>query len=239
MVFVTGDTHGNVLGEMKRFNSKKFSKKKSLTKQDVVIIAGDFGFLFNNPQTSEEQYWLEWLRDQPFTTAFIDGNHDNFDLLNHLPTNRKWGGTVGVVNDSIFHLLRGYVYTIEGETFFCFGGARSIDKHLRTEGVSYWIDEEPGYWDYVKALIVFEEHRNAFDYIITHDAPSCIRNQLISHHCGEEKYQLIDFLDMMVQDLSFRHWYFGHHHIDRTIEDKFTCCYNRIHEIGGKDNGKQ
>ena len=40
-------------------------------------------------------------------------------------------------------LKRGECYTIEGKTFFTFGGAYSIDRLLRKEGVSWWWQELP------------------------------------------------------------------------------------------------
>ena len=39
-----------------------------------------------------------------------------------------FGGQVGVLNESIFHLKRGYVYTIGEKKIFTFGGGYSIDK---------------------------------------------------------------------------------------------------------------
>ena len=56
---------------------------------DYVVIAGDFGGLWDGSQ--KDQYWLDWLNKKPFTTLFVDGNHENFDLLNTLPEKRmEW-----------------------------------------------------------------------------------------------------------------------------------------------------
>ena len=53
-----------------------------MTKNDYVIIAGDFG-IWND--TKQERYNLDWLEDKPFTTLFVDGNHSNFDRLYAMP----------------------------------------------------------------------------------------------------------------------------------------------------------
>ena len=56
-----------------------------------------------------EKKWQEkWLEEKPFTTLFVDGNHENFDLLNTLPE-RQWnGGRVHVVREHVLHLMRGH-----------------------------------------------------------------------------------------------------------------------------------
>ena len=75
MLYITGDCHG----DFRRFTVKNFPEQKQLTKQDCVLIAGDFGGVWDGSR--QEQYWLDWLDARPFTTLFVDGNHENFDLL--------------------------------------------------------------------------------------------------------------------------------------------------------------
>lgn len=41
-IFVTGDCHGNV----RKFNNSSFPEQKELTKNDTVIICGDFGLVW-------------------------------------------------------------------------------------------------------------------------------------------------------------------------------------------------
>ena len=76
MIYCTGDTHGN----WNRFSTDIFPEQKEMTRDDFVIICGDFGLWAD---TKEEKYWLDWLNDKPFTTLFIDGNHENFSRLNN------------------------------------------------------------------------------------------------------------------------------------------------------------
>ncbi len=58
MIFVTGDTHG----EFERFSSKNFPEQRGMTKDDYVIICGDFGIWEDSPS---ERYWYKWLSDKP------------------------------------------------------------------------------------------------------------------------------------------------------------------------------
>ena len=141
-IYITGDTHGDI--DIHKLTAGRWPEGRQLTKDDILIIAGDFGLVFSPYKDETERYWLDWLDECPWTTLFIDGNHENFDRLYKLPCEERYGGPVGVVRPSVLHLRqRGHVYTIAGKRFWCFGGATSIDKAYRTEGRSWWPQEEP------------------------------------------------------------------------------------------------
>ena len=57
----------------------------------------------------------------------MDGNHENFDLLNAYPGKEWRGGRVHEVRPHVLHLMRGQVYVIDGLTWFTMGGAASHD----------------------------------------------------------------------------------------------------------------
>ena len=92
---------------------------------DYVIITGDFGGVWDN--SPRETYWLDWLEEKPFTTLFVDGNHENFDRLGELPVHQCQGGKVHYIRPHVLHLMRGQVFEIGGVTFFTMGGAASHD----------------------------------------------------------------------------------------------------------------
>lgn len=160
MIYVTGDTHGPVsLGRMsvdgysRRLNRDSFPEQRKMTKEDYVIICGDFGGVWNFAMESrEERYWLDWLDSRSFTTLFIPGNHENYDRLYGISDStlldswlydgirddpalrtqgypqKDWhGGKVRKIRESVLMLERGYVFDIDGARCFCFGGARSHD----------------------------------------------------------------------------------------------------------------
>ncbi|MFW6226459.1 MAG: metallophosphoesterase, partial [bacterium] len=180
MIFITGDTHG----DFSRFSSKKFPEGKKLTKQDYIIITGDFGGIWDvNDSNPSETYNLKWLGQKPWTTLFIDGNHENFDRLNQFPEKEMFNDIVGVVNDSIFHLKRGKVYIINKLKFFTFGGGYSLDKDRRTPYIHWWPQELPNYTEYKLGLDNLVKYNNKVDYIITH---SCSNN--IFHLMSKKHY---------------------------------------------------
>ena len=84
MIYVTGDTHIPV--DIQKLSTKRFPAQKELTKDDYVIICGDFGGVwdvdrFKVQESPEEKNALDWLESKPFTTLFVPGNHENYDRL--------------------------------------------------------------------------------------------------------------------------------------------------------------
>ena len=114
MVYLTGDTHG----ELDRF---KHGKLRWLGKRDVVLVLGDFGFVWDGSKA--EQKKLDWLRKRPYTLLFLDGSHENYDLLAQYPTVELFGGKVQALGGNVYHVCRGSVLELEGKKYLCFGGA--------------------------------------------------------------------------------------------------------------------
>ncbi|MEG0615810.1 MAG: metallophosphoesterase family protein, partial [Oscillospiraceae bacterium] len=73
MICITGDVHG----DFTRFNDKRI---KRLRKNDCLIICGDFGFLWNGSR--KEKSLLKKLGRKRYNVLFVDGCHENFELLN-------------------------------------------------------------------------------------------------------------------------------------------------------------
>ena len=141
MIYITGDIHGRV--DISKLNSKNFKEGKTLTKDDYVIICGDFGLVWGLGFEKEDHYFQKWLNEKPWTTLFIDGNHENFDLLNSYKKEQWHGGYVHKISDSIIHLMRGEIYNIDNLRVFTFGGGASHDIKYREEGKTWWKEELP------------------------------------------------------------------------------------------------
>ena len=45
-IYITGDTHG----DFQRFGSKYFPQQKEMSREDYVVVAGDFGGLWDGSQ---------------------------------------------------------------------------------------------------------------------------------------------------------------------------------------------
>lgn len=120
-IFITGDTHGN----FSRFKKDIFYEQRGLNKDDLVLICGDFGGVWDG--SPRERYWLDWLEDKPFTTDFVSGNHENYELLSTFPVQEWYGGLAQYIRPSVIHLTRGQVFDICGKRFFTMRGASSHD----------------------------------------------------------------------------------------------------------------
>ena len=154
-IYVTGDIHGYPI----RLSDEQLNKRGVvLTKGDKLIICGDFGLPWYNDV--QDLQCLQWLSQKPFEVLFVDGNHENFDLLNEFPVEVRYGGKVHKLKDNIYHLMRGEVYEIEGKTFFAFGGATSVDKYMREEHVSWWHEEVYDKEELFNAISNLTEHEN-------------------------------------------------------------------------------
>ena len=225
MIYIIGDTHIPI--DIGKLNTKNFSQQKEMTKDDYVIVLGDFGLLWKKNKTYE--YWKTWLEERNFTTLWIDGNHENSDWIDSLEVSEWHGGKVHKISDSIIHLMRGQIFEIEGKSFFTMGGAESIDKIYRTEGVSWWAREIPSYKEEKEGLDNLYKHNyNKVNYILTHTCPKSIITPMFKvNSIDDPTTEYLDFIDSLVE---YDKWYFGHWHQDKEYGN-FICLYNDIRRI--------
>lgn len=241
MIYGTGDTHIPI--HIHKLNVKNFPEQREMTKADFLIVMGDFGLIWDNVMSETDRWWMNWLNDRNFTTLFVSGNHENHwklssgklasEVINteYYSIEEKFGGYVGKISDSIYHLRNGEGYIIQGKKFFVMGGASSVDKLHRIEGKSWWPEEIPNYKEYEYGLTNLERYKNEIDYILVHTAPaSIIEEHLYNNDCGEFD-SVSKFLDRVIEIVQFKALYFGHFHIDAIFEDKYYALFNRIVRI--------
>lgn len=232
MLFVTGDTHGDHdFAKLTAFAGRE----TGLTKRDFVIVAGDFGGVFFADTLEKD---LDAYSALPFTVLFVDGNHENFDLLEAYPVRQWKGGKVHMVRKDIIHLMRGQIYTIGGRRIFTFGGATSVDRVVRTEGFSWWRRELPTWEEADEAIANLKACGNTVDYIVTH---SCCERALMYPPLRTRRFQadiypenrMLSYFQDIVQ---YRHWYFGHYHMDAVLNDKMTVLFQEIVRLETNDD---
>lgn len=222
-IILSGDTHG--LLDLDKVTDY-FEANDEFTKEDYLIILGDAGILWNGVGDKDVQ---QILNNLPVTTLWLDGNHENFDMLKSYTEDIWHGGRVHFISDSIIHLERGQVFKIDGLSFFTFGGANSIDKSIRRTGLSWWPEEMPSNYEYEEGLRNLEKVNWKVDYILTHTCPEFVANQLVTYvYPGEETLQR--YFNRIAEEVEFKKWFFGHWHMDETV-DNFRCLYNDIVEL--------
>ena len=221
MVYVTGDTHG----DLSRFQTPILKKAGA---DDVVIVCGDFGFLWDD--SKQEQKLRKKLEQLKYTIAFVDGCHENFDLLESFPT-REWnGGTARMIAPNIIHLMRGQIYTIGGKRFFTFGGGHSQDFEFRT-AENWWEREQPTYQEIMDAAENLKRYHNEVDYIITHEPPASLKDCLRVDTM--QRLEIHAFFEDLTQDCQFKEWYFGKCHLNRYVPVRYYAVFDDVIPLKG------
>lgn len=164
-ILVAGDWHGNedwALSVIRRVPSLLAHEPRRL-----ILHLGDFGIW---PDRAGQHYLARvaaQLAEVDAELWFIDGNHEDFPQLARLARGDRTPDGRVVVRPGLFHLPRGYRWTWHGLRWLGCGGAVSLDRAQRTEGVDWWPDEE--ITDAQEAAVIAGGHA---DVLVSHDCPS-------------------------------------------------------------------
>lgn len=222
-IFVCGDTHHE--NDIAKLQPQNFTIQKDLTKEDVLIVAGDWGGIWYYDSRNDDL--LKWWESRNFATLVIDGNHENHNAIKELEIVERFGGKVRKVSESVFIAERGEIYTINGKKILTLGGADSIDKHLRIKDFDWWEQESITQKDFNNALDNLERYNYDVDYFITHTGGSEVVRFLGFNAFPSDKY--IDFILNSLPPKT-RH-YCGHYHVDMIVNLRSKILYDSIIEL--------
>jgi hypothetical protein len=216
MIYLLGDTHGNFT-KLKRYSHY-------LSPNDIVIHVGDFG-VYHKVLFDWERYLFP--EGFPCKLMFIDGNHEDFGLLYSYPVDKKTG--LRPIFKNLYHIPRGTVMEFEGKLFGFLGGAESIDRAFRTEGLSWWPEERISEED-VELLFKNVGDRQ-LDYLITHTCTDSFREKYFGK-LDTKKWKLPEgwedtsllIMERVVKTLNPKMHIFGHMH--RSIRENNLICLN-------------
>lgn len=211
-------------GEEERLYSRSMKK---LSEGDTLIVCGDFGFVWDG--SAKEKKILEYLGSRKYNVCFIDGTHENFDLLEKCRMTVWNGGKVHRVSGNLFHMMRGQIFTIEGYRIFTFGGGESTDREMRTEHISWWKEEMPTPAELEEGAKAIDEVDCDVDFIITHEPPSIVKSTMLLR-AGETDSvnKLNGYFEQLNRVCKFKHWYFGSMHEDRVITNVHTAVFEDV-----------
>ena len=243
MIYITGDTHS----DFSRFTEENFPIQSEMTKDDYVIICGDFGGIWTSEEeSSREKDALDWLDNKSFTTLFVDGNHENYTRLYKYPMEEWNGGKVHKIRDLVLHLMRGEIFDIDNKKIFAFGGAKSHDiqdgilnldeeekiynyrkrgAYFRIRDFSWWDLELPTNQEMENGIENLEKVNYKVDYIISHCCPTSIQALINPIY---KRDILTDYLQQISEKCTFKRWYFGHYHDYKQVNSQFTLLYEDI-----------
>ena len=224
-VWVTGDTHGMYDDLIERIS------ENNVKENDSIIVTGDFGFVSGRPE--RRKAFLSLMREN-YRFWFIDGNAEEYPFLETFRIELWSSGNARIITPNIVHLMRGEVYEIEcggrRKTIFCMGGAYSVDRQYRCEGVDWFPQELPSLEAYVRADRALEGCRYKVDHIITHTAPPSVA-EVLGFSIAEEEYVLSSYLEELRRRVVFDQWFFGHFHTDKRLPSGFTAVHDKMIRI--------
>jgi hypothetical protein len=200
-----GDVHG-----------KYDPYKKIIRDCDRSIQVGDLGVGFYSPCRMTGA--LKSMQNPPHQAMtegshrFIRGNHDNPLICR---------GHSQSISDG----------TIEGDTMYI-GGALSIDRQWRTEGLDWWADEELSYTELDRLITIYSAYQP--HVMVTHDCPESHATNLVR---GYEKTRYPSRTREAFQSMIETHrpevWIHGHWHVDLdvTIDNTRFICLGELSYI--------
>lgn len=201
---IIGDVHG------------KFGRYRELIRDvPFSIQVGDMGVGFRGYRAGE----LVFLTNPPFKAMsqgrhlFIRGNHDNPEVC----ARQRYWIPDGTVVDGIF----------------CLGGAVSIDRAYRTEGLDWWPDEECSYAALEKMIDDYAAIKP--EVVITHECPDSIAGEILAalrQGRTSDGSRTRQALDCMFAAHQPRRWFFGHWHHSLSFEraeTQFRCLAELEH----------
>lgn len=248
MIYITGDCHA----EWNRFSVKNFPEQEEMSRDDFVIVCGDFGIW---DDSERERWWLDWFAKKDFTLLFCDGNHENFDQLEGYEVVEFHGGKAHKIRENVYHLMRGHVFDLCDKKFFVFGGASSHDiqdgvldvrdypsrkdmirdyefrsyclrQMLRINHESWWEQELPTQEEMDFGMETLEANDNKVDFIVSHCCPQEIASLMSDGFYESDR--LTQYFNVVANTVEFSKWFFGHYHDNQQLLGKFVLLYEQI-----------
>jgi hypothetical protein len=169
---------------------------------EYSIQLGDFGFDY-----------ITLLYVNPTHHKIIPGNHDNYDIIHSYPHILQDDFGITELDDLRFGYIR---------------GAESVDRMYRTEGVSWWKDEEMTYKRGCECINFFKH--NHVNMILSHDCPFFVVPSVITNPYKTTSSTTNSILDGVFEVCKPSRWFFGHHHniFSQIIEGCHFRCLNEL-----------
>ncbi|MBQ9057693.1 MAG: metallophosphoesterase [Atopobiaceae bacterium] len=238
MIYLTGGFHGGTFAEkLEEYNTPELY---STSREDFLIIVGDFGLPWPGEDFSDLN--CAWLEKRPWTTLFIDGNHENYPVLYSLEEESFYGGKASRLPDypHLIHLKRGEVYDLpnglDTVRIFCMGGAESVvDRRYRCEGIDWWPEELPSEEELAHGEASLNRAEWLVDYVISHCSSTRLQAQAIWPSVAfatAQPNRLTNWLDALEDKLTFDYWYMGHYHKDIGLDEKHAVIFDAVIPLG-------
>lgn len=223
LIAFVGDLHGKLA-------AFEHTAAQALNRGCTTIVqVGDF-WIYDGPkelpklQRTLRRICPDGIAVEDIDYRFIDGNHENFDVLNP-----DAAGPVQM-SANVTYMPRGTRAHLAGAELLFFGGASSTDRSRRTEGKDWWPAENITTGQAERVTVADPAnpaHSSTVDILVTHETTTTAFTDLctVSRHArgkqhdpaGDTNRALLETLAEHVQPHFHVH---GHHHT------RHSCTYD-------------
>ncbi len=228
MIYITGDKHTD-------FRNVSFlCRINETTLDDILIVLGDAGI--NYFANEKDNLLKDSLKNYPITFFCIHGNHE--ERPENIKTYKTKQFHQGIVYyeekyPNLLFAKDGEIYDFNHQKALVIGGAYSVDKYYRRmHGYPWYESEQPDETTKENILKLVDKVQEV-DIVLTHTCPykylptemfiQGIDQSLVDNSTEE-------FLDIIEEKLTYKTWYCGHFHTDKTI-DKIRFMFHDIEEF--------
>lgn len=232
MFWISGDKHSDFAP------IEKFCSEATLSAEtDAMILLGDVGL--NYYRDFRDVVLKQHVAQLPMTFLSLHGNHEaRIETFPDYQPLQRYGATVYCdprYPNQLF-LRDGEIYTFGTLRALVIGGAYSMDKFLRLRNRWPWFeDEQPSAAIRARTEASLEAAHWEVDVVLSHTCPrsrvpmDAIRPELLEESIPD--FSTEDWLETILQRLTFKRWYVGHFHLD-DVREPFHYFYNAIRPLG-------
>lgn len=211
-VYITGDCHG----DFRKFSTDSFPEQKGLSRDDFVIVCGDFGLWhdiidFHGGKVHkirENVYHL--MRGHVFELCgkkfFAFGGASSHDIQDGILEPDEYPDKKSLYRDFNKRTQRG--------------------EMLRINHSSWWKEELPSEQEMEFGLKTLDDNSNKVDFIVTHCCPQQVASMLSGGFY--EADSITRYFNVVAETVEFSRWFFGHYHGNEAAMSKFILLYEQI-----------
>ena len=244
--FITGDTHG-AHGTCQRLRVFKIQHPDLIPEETGIIFLGDVGINWCGETLggSYDDKDKEAVNKFGYQLYLVRGNHEfrpsTLPNIQFKYDEEIYGWIYEEDKFPNIHYFRdgGGAYIIQEHPIFVIPGAYSVDKNFRLATGKNWFRDEQMTKEeqqtFLCNLSIWAD--TCYDYlptIISHTCPykwESYINYLFMDGIDQENVNkdTEKFLDKVLAEVLYKHWYFGHFHDDKDFRDiRATMLFKKI-----------
>lgn len=245
-VYITGDKHGDKMGYKYVIDQIENPKE-----EDIIIVCGDASLEYGKYNMGDCKKIMSKF---PGTWLILRGNHDARIWRNHttktkdgLAPHDGWDFSDRFFEITLYqkkypniHYIddAGGIYDVDGHSCIFYPGAYSVDKGYRIAyGLPYEWEEQLFDLEFEHLNKLTLENKDSIEYVFSHTCPMSVEpliRYLFMNGLDQSKIDKTTekWLDVYYRHLkdgkNFKHWFFGHFHDDKELDDTFTIANNKV-----------